>query len=86
MLVNQKELLSPPGMRSSGPGVKSVRIPVAWSTVSFECSIRIRAAGAKIDPGGSGPVRLRVREAVADCSKFELFCAEAGLCGISAGD
>ena len=82
---SQYELLAELDVRSSGPEMKSVCIPMEWSTVSFECRITILAGCAGSSPGGPGPVRLRVSEAVADCWRLEIFCGEAGLCGVSAG-
>jgi hypothetical protein len=84
-LVSQNELLPELNVRSSGPEMKTVCIPVEWSTVSFECRIKMLAGCAGNSPGGPGPVRLRVSEAVADCCRLEIFCGEAGLCGVSAG-
>jgi hypothetical protein len=84
-LVGPNELLPELDVRSSGPELKPVRIPVGWSTVSFGCRITILAVCAGDSPGGPGPVRLRVSEAIADCCRIEIFCGEAGLCGVSAG-
>jgi hypothetical protein len=86
MLVSQQELLPELPVPSSGPGIKSVCIPVEWRAVSFECRIKILAECAENAPCGLGPVRLRLREPAADYCRLEIFCGESGLCGVSASD
>ena len=71
MLVSRELLLMELGLGATRSGMQSVRIPVEWSTGSFECRIHIRAKGAGGAPIGAGPVRLRVSEPVADYCRLD---------------
>jgi hypothetical protein len=85
MLISQQELPPEYDVCSIEPEGKPVSIPVRWRTVSFECSIKILAGCAGDAQNRRGPVRLRVSEAAADSCRLEIFCGEAGLCGVTAG-
>lgn len=84
-MVSEQELPSELDSSASERERKPMRIPMRWRTVSFECSVKILAECAGDASSVHGPVRLRIREAVADCCRLEIFCGENGLCGVSAG-
>jgi hypothetical protein len=88
MLPSVQEPLALPKRLRGKPQMAPLRVIVEWSVTSFECGINRlgNGAGATGDgPAATGPVRLRVTEAEADSCRVEMFCAEACLCGASAG-
>jgi hypothetical protein len=84
-MVNQSESVSGPARRSRTTGNGSVRIPVGWRTVRFECRIQVLEERPESASAISGPVRLRASDVADGCGRLEIFCGEAGLCGASAG-
>jgi hypothetical protein len=84
-MVNLREPVSGPARRFRTTGNGSVRIPVVWRTVRFECRIQVLEERAESASAMSGPVRLRATDVADGCGRLELFCVEAGLCGASAG-
>lgn len=88
MSVSTQELLPPPVKRCGELEVESLRVPVEWSTTSFECGIRRQAGPGPATPRAQGifePVLLRVTGAGAESCRVALFCVATGLCGASAG-
>ena len=84
-MFNQRELLPGLKIRPRALGSGLVRIPVNWRAVRFGCRIQILEGRIERAPALSGPVRLRVSGAAGDSGRLEIFCGEAGLCGVSAG-
>jgi len=83
--MTQNELRSRRAVRARKAGTRSVRIPVEWCVVGFDCSVIIPAEWRMSAANGAGPVRLRVSDVAGGCCRLEIFCGEEGLCGVSAG-
>jgi len=84
-VLNQEEPI--PGLEIRSCALESglVRIPVNWRAVRFGCRIHILEERVESVPAVSGPVRLRVSGVAGASGRLEIFCGEAGLCGVSAG-
>lgn len=84
-MLNQTEPLPALETRSRALRNGLVRIPVNWRVVRFGCRIQVLEEWVESAPAVCGPVRLRVSGVAGDSGRLEIFCGEAGLCGVSAG-